>query len=149
MKEFGAEVFDKPAHLFEPQRVINWNMREQRGPTYGEFALVPNPPTQADFYYYLKEDVESAQIVVTDLEGNQLTAINGEKESGLYHASWNLRGRPAGGRAGGGQPAGRPGGGGFGGDPAGRYKITLVVNGEDVMTHYLTVEADPLNPVLP
>jgi len=154
-KEFSAEVFAKDAHLFEPQRTIRWEMVEQRGPTYGEFAWVPNPPSVTNIYYYLKEDSESVQIVITDLAGDEMTAIQGQgelKEKGLHHRTWNMRQRmqrtAGGGQARGGQA--RPGQARGGPVPAGVYKVTLVVDGEEVMTHDLRIVADPiLNPDKP
>jgi len=149
VKEFSDEVFAKASHLFEPQRVVNWSMIERKGPTYGEFAWVENPRSEASIYYYLKEDVDKVRIVITDLEGNEVSATSGDKSSGLHKSTWNLRARRisgAGGRGGGGQ---RPGG--FGStNPAGTYKVMLEVNDEVVMTHNLRVVQDPiLNPDKP
>ncbi len=149
VKEFSDEVFAKASHLFEPQRVVNWAMIERKGPTYGEFAWVENPRSEASIYYYLKEDVDKVRIVITDLEGNEVSATSGDKSSGLHKSTWNLRARRisgASGRGGGGQ---RPGGFG-GGNPAGTYKVMLEVNDEVVMTHTLRVVQDPiLNPDKP
>ena len=38
MKEFKPEVFEKAAHLFEPQAAIKWNRFERRGETLGEMV---------------------------------------------------------------------------------------------------------------
>ena len=150
-KEFSAEVFAKDAHLFEPQRAVKWAMIERRGPTYGEFAWVPNPPSVANIYYYLKEDVESLKIVVTDLSGNEMTTIQipqSGKKKGLHHRTWNMSRRTPR-PAGGGQarvPQARRGGP----VPAGVYRVTLLVNDEEVMTHDLRIVDDPiLNPDKP
>jgi photosystem II stability/assembly factor-like uncharacterized protein len=145
-KEMNAEVLARDAHLFEPQRVINWRTIERRGPTYGEFAWVENPRPQGNLYYYLKEDVDKVELLVKDLEGNQFAAITGAKEKGLHLRSWNLRrARAAGqGGSGAGSVQRRPGGGGGGAAPVGVYRVTLMVNDVEVMTQTLRLEDDPL-----
>jgi len=143
IKEFSNEVFATAAHLFEPQRVVNWAMIERKGPTYGEFAWVENPRSEASIYYYLKDDVDKARIVITDLEGNEVSSLSGDKAAGLHKATWNLRVRRTGG-------AGGQRGGFGGGNPVGTYKVMLEVNDEVVMTHILRVVQDPiLNPDKP
>jgi hypothetical protein len=148
-KEMNPDVLAKEAHLFEPQRAIMWRMIERRGPTYGEFAWVANPPNGAPLYYYIKEDVESVRLIVKDIGGNQIAQINGEPEKGLHMRSWNLRrsaprGQTGGGQGGFGGGGGQRGGQGRGGAlEAGLYRVTLEVNGEEVMTQDLRVENDP------
>jgi hypothetical protein len=139
-KEFSTEAFAKDAHLFEPQRVVKWAMIERRGPSYGEFARATNPPAQAQFYYYLKDKVESAKLVVKDLEGNVLQDSKVKTVAGLHSANWNLRGIQ--------EDAGddqqqfrrrmRPV------VDAGTYVVTLIVNDTEVATHKFQVIDDPI-----
>lgn len=160
-KEFSDKVFAEDAHLFEPQRAIKWRMFEQRGPTYGEFAWVRNPPNTAEIYFYLKDSADSLQIVIKDLAGSDIAIVNGGDdnlegmmEKGLHNWSWNMTRiipRPAGS----GQFGGRGGPGGAGSAQArfrgrsqpvdaGLYKVTLIVNGEEVATHDLRIVDDPI-----
>ena len=135
--QLTPEVLAADAYLFEPQRAVQWNMFERRGPTYGEFARTPNPPVEAPIYYWLKGSVESAQLVVSTLDGRNLAEINGSTGAGLQRVAWNMRaGR--GGFAGGGR------GGAGGGLEPGSYRVTLSVNGSEVATHLLRIEADPM-----
>ncbi len=137
-KEFKLEVFDKDAYLFEPQNVIKWQMLERRGSQYGEFARTPNPPNQANIYYYLKDKTDNVELVIKDLEGKEIQKLTGSGGKGLHSIRWNLRKTPDPEQEG--QRRRR-----FGQEvEAGIYKITLMVDGKEVTTAELEVEDDPL-----
>ncbi|MCK4556091.1 MAG: hypothetical protein KAU47_01140 [Candidatus Aminicenantes bacterium] len=137
-KEFTKEIFEKDAYLFDIQRTIKWNMLERRGPTYGEFARVDNPPTGAMFYYYLKEPAESVRLVVKDLEGNEIQKLNGMAGKGLQKNFWNLRKRAE-------QTEGQQFRRRFASTvEPGEFNVTLVVDGKEVVTKKLRVVQDPL-----
>ncbi len=133
-KEFSAEIFDKDAYLFDIQRTIKWNRFERRGPSYGEFAKVGNPPIGANIYYYLKDEAESVSIVIKDMAGTVLQKARGKKTKGLQKYFWNLRRR-------GESTQGRQRSGSV--VDHGAFRVTLVVNGEDVLTKRLVVVGDP------
>lgn len=137
-KEFTKEVFEKDAYLFDIQRTIKWKMLERRGPTYGEFARVDNPPTGAMFYYYLKEPAKSVRLVVKDLEGNEIQKLNGMAGKGLQKNFWNLRKRAE-------QTEGQQFRRRFASTvEPGEFNVTLVVDGKEVVTKKLRVVQDPL-----
>lgn len=138
-KEFSDEVLGSSAHLFDVQQVVKWAMIEQRGQSYGEFAYAQNPPTQAIFYYYLKDKVDSAVLTVTDLEGTVMQETKLGTDAGLKSATWNLRQRSEPG-AGGQQQFRR----GMSTVDAGTYKVTLTVNGKEVATKKFNVIDDPI-----
>jgi len=145
-KEFKTGTFAEDAHLFEPQRVVAWNMLEQRGSSYGEFAVVPNPPTEASFYYWLKTETEGVKLVVKDIEGRDLITLEGEAApgtQGLHLVTWNGRRQAAAGARGGQFGGGR---GGFGRLTPGTYRVTLMVGDREVATHSFDVIDDPINP---
>jgi len=140
LKEFKEDALAKEAHLFEPQRVVKWNMMERRGETYGEFAYTPNPPVGGYLYYWLKDKADKVKLLIKDLEGNVIQELTGGKAKGLQKVFWNLRKKPEeqdetarrfGRRMG---PM----------VEAGVYKVTLMVNGKEVMTQKLKVEDDPV-----
>jgi photosystem II stability/assembly factor-like uncharacterized protein len=137
-KEFKTEVFEKDVYLFDIQRTIQWNMLERRGPTYGEFARVDNPPVGSNIYYYLKQPAKSAKLVIKDLEGSVVQELNGMTGKGLQRVFWNLRRRS-------GQRQGQQARMRFSRtvDP-GEFNVTLVVDGKDVVTKKLTVVQDPM-----
>ena len=137
-KEFTKEIFEKDAYLFDIQRTIKWNMLERRGPTYGEFAKVDNPPVGAMFYCYLKEPAKSVQLVVKDLEGNEIQKLNGMAGKGLQKNFWNLRKRVE--QAEGQQSRRRL----ASTVEPGEFNVTLVVDGKEVVTKKLRVVQDPL-----
>jgi photosystem II stability/assembly factor-like uncharacterized protein len=138
LKEVKAEVFEKDAYLFDIQRVINWRMLERRGQQYGEFARVTNPPNQAKIYYYLQDKVDQVEIVIQDLEGNEIRKITGLESKGLHQTIWNLRksAPPA-------QPGQRRPRSGQVVD-AGVYKLTLMVDDEEIETKKLEIQEDPI-----
>jgi hypothetical protein len=115
IKEFKPEVFDKAAHLFEPQAAIKWNRFDRRGETLGEMVRAANPPVGATIYYYLKADVQKATITIKDLEGNVVNEFTPTAKKGLQKAFWNLNRQAAPGAAPVG--AGRGGRGAGGGAP--------------------------------
>lgn len=133
-KEFGKEVFSQNAHLFDIQNTVKWNMFERRGPTLGEMAVVDNPPSGANIYYYLKGEAESVQLVIKDLEGNVIQEIIGKKDQGLQKVFWNLRMRTEGQ-----EQRGR----GFSTADAGMYRVTLIVDKNEAATKTLRVVDDP------
>ena len=133
-KEFTAETIDKAACLFDIQRTIKWNRLERRGPSYGEFARVSNPPVGANIYYYLKDAAESVSIVIKDMAGTVLQEARGTKTKGMQKYFWNLRQRPD-------PQQGRQRSGSI--VEEGAYKVSLVVNGEEIQTKTLVVVDDP------
>lgn len=137
-KEFNEETFKKDVYLFDIQKTINWNMLERRGPRYGEFARVTNPPTGATIYYYLKEPAKSVKLVIKDLEGNELQELRGNKGKGINNIFWDLRKRRESADA----SQRRPGRGPVV-DP-GSYKVSLMVDEKEVMVKELEVVKDPI-----
>lgn len=137
-KEMKPELFEKDSFLFDIQSTVKWNMLERRGPTYGEFAKVNNPPVGANIYYYLKEEVKSSKIMIKDLENNVLQEIKGSKKAGLHKTSWNLRKKEdpqeEGGR--------RRSRGAM--VECGRYKVTFTVDEKEISTKELKVIQDPI-----
>jgi len=139
-KEFSPEVFEEEAHLFDVQQTTKWTMLERRGESYGEYAVSPNPPSQAAIYYNLKNDVKSVKLAIKDLEGNLLTEVRGKGDPGLHKAVWNLRGRAA--QSGGNQQQMRRGGASL--VEEGTYKVTLIVDDNEVVTKKFKVVDDPI-----
>jgi len=137
-KEMKPEVFKEAAFLFEPQRAVKWNMLERRGQSYGEFAKADNPPVTADFYYYIGTQAKKVTILVKDLAGDTLREIRGSGDPGLKKLSWNLRKTVS-------QQEGQPRRRGVAPlvDP-GLYKVTLMVDDQEIATKDLKVIDDPI-----
>ncbi len=142
LKEMTAENLAKDAYLFDPEEVVRWNRYIQAGEQYGEFAKVDNPAVGATLYYYLRTEGKAVKLVVKDLEGTLIQEIAGASKKGLQKTAWNLAKRVEPG-----QPAGGPGGmrrRGANLVDYGTYKVTLNVDGKDVVTKTIKVSPDPL-----
>jgi len=137
-KEFKKEILEKESYLFDIQRTIKWNMMDRRGPRYGEFARVNNPPVGSSIYYYLKNPAKSVSIVIKDLEGNEIQKINGKPGKGIQRVFWDLRKRsePREDQ----QPRQRM----AATVEPGLYKVALIVDGKEVMSKKLEVVQDPI-----
>jgi photosystem II stability/assembly factor-like uncharacterized protein len=136
-REFKKDIFQKTAHLFEPQRVVKWALIERRGQSYGAFARTPNPPVEASIYYWLKEDTKNVRILFKDLEGNVLHEAGGQGKKGLHKVTWNLRKKADTSR---GRRYGRSG-------PmveAGTFKVCLMIGEDPAATQSLKIVDDPI-----
>ena len=133
-KEFSTETFSKEAYLFDIQRTIKWNRLERRGPSYGEFARVDNPAVGANIYYYLKDEAESVSIVIKDMAGAVIQEVSSKKAQGIQKYFWNLRKKSV-------PQQGRQRSGSL--VDHGAFQVSLVVNGEEVLTKMLVVVEDP------
>jgi hypothetical protein len=143
LKEFKAENFQKDAYLFDIKDVTRWNRMERRGETLGELAKVDNPAVGAPMYYFLKAEAKAVKLIVKDLEGTVIQEVTGSSKKGLQKAVWTLS-RKADPNAP--QPAGMGGRGGRGGGMQaenGVYKVTLNVDGKDVLTKKVALLPDP------
>ena len=137
-KEMKPEIFEKDAYLFDMQRAIKWQMLERRGQRYGEFALVSNPPTGANIYYFIKEKVKTVKLLVKDLAGTELISIKGRSSAGLHKASWNLRKKAPE------EDSGQRRRGRASLVDPGVYKVTIVVDDKELATKDLKVIKDPI-----
>ena len=115
MKEFKPEVFEKAAHLFQPQAAVKWNRFERRGETLGEMVRAINPPIGATIYYYLKADAQKVTVTIKDLEGTTVNEFTPTAKKGLQKAFWNLNRQAPPGAA----PVGAGRGGRGGAEPGG------------------------------
>jgi photosystem II stability/assembly factor-like uncharacterized protein len=145
-KEFSQETFDRDAHLFEPQRVIKWNMLERRGQTYGEFAKTLNPPNGANLYYWLKGEAKGVKILIRDASGRTVQELNASGKSGLNKIFWNLRVRPPQEDAAGTPGQARMGAFGAPTAEAGRYTVALMIGDTEAGSAELQVMEDPERP---
>jgi hypothetical protein len=132
-RELTSEVLNKPNHLFTVQDIVKWNMVERRGQRYGEFARVTNPPLGGHIYYYLKEDFDSAKLLIRDAAGELVQEMALKSKPGLHKAFWNLREK--------GEEDSRRRSGAVVGP--GTYQVIFQVNEEEVMRQTLSVKPDP------
>ncbi|MGH9311295.1 MAG: hypothetical protein ACRD1U_18100, partial [Vicinamibacterales bacterium] len=117
-----------------------------------------NPPRGTAISYWLKSAVtEEVRIVISDVSGREVRALDGPQEAGLHRVQWDIalgggRGRGGRGGAGGGQAqgtrgTGARGRGGFGGltVPPGTYLVKVMVGDKVIGQKTATVEMDSLH----
>lgn len=92
-----------------------------------------------NIYYYLKNKASKLTLVIKDVEGEVVQEINGSVSPGLQKAFWGLNRRST-------QAPGQFGFGRMGArlvEP-GLYKLSLMVDGREVMSRTIRVNPDPL-----
>lgn len=151
----SAEAFRADAFLFDFGRpVMQFNPANDRGFVTDKPFRGKNPTFGAPISYYLKGDVDSANVAlrIRDGAGNVVRTLAGDDlrnatKAGINRVHWDLRYQPLPAA----QTAGQGGGGGgpFGGAAnngpfvlPGEYRVTLVVNNRDVATKPVRVIGD-------
>jgi photosystem II stability/assembly factor-like uncharacterized protein len=132
LQELSTEVLAKPFHLFAVEPRPYYGFR-----ALGNFHLfghryieVPNEPDGLTIHYYLRAaQTGGAALTVSDITGKDVAQLKGPSNAGLNRVLWNMRAGTGGG-------GGRGGGGRGGGPPlpAGSYRITVSVGGEQQST---------------
>jgi hypothetical protein len=129
-----SESLAKPFHLFEVEPRTPYQFR-----ALGNFHLfgskyieVPNEPDALTITYYLRAPFDGGSVgTITDISGERIAQLKGPANAGINRVLWNMRSgsSPGGGRGGGGR-------GGVGGPlmPAGDYRITVDVGGQQQTT---------------
>jgi hypothetical protein len=101
-----------------------------------KYIEAPNEPEAIAINYYVRDKQDGgANIAVSDIRGAQIAVLKGPSESGLNRVYWNMRpgsGQAGGGRGGFGAGSGQGGGRGGGAPllPAGEYRISVEVGGQ-------------------
>ncbi len=96
LQELSAEVFDKPAHLFdiEPRPRYGFGVQGMNYNLFGDKYLeVPNEPDALVVNYYLKADAAVApRITVAEPGGRVLRQVQGPARAGLNRVTVSLAG---------------------------------------------------------
>ena len=90
---------------------------------------MPNEPDAIVINYYLRAKYDAgARVTIADIKGTEIAQLKGPSEAGINRVQWNMRPGSA--------PAGGRGGRGGGGPtlPAGEYRITVDVAGQQQTT---------------
>jgi photosystem II stability/assembly factor-like uncharacterized protein len=133
VQELFADVLAKPFHLFavEPRTAYGFRALGNYQLFGHKYIEVPNEPDALTINYFLRAKADTgARVTISDIKGDQIAQLKGPSEAGLNRVLWNMRpgsGPPAAGRGG---PGGGRGGGGGPLLPAGDYKITVDVAGQ-------------------
>jgi photosystem II stability/assembly factor-like uncharacterized protein len=137
LQGLSSEVLTKPFHLFpvEPRAPYGFRALGNFHLFGSKYIEVPNEPDALTITYFLRAAFEGgANVTITDIAGERVAQLKGPSAAGINRVQWNMRRgspSPAEGRGGGG--GGR---GGFGGPlmPAGDYRITVDVAGQQQST---------------
>jgi photosystem II stability/assembly factor-like uncharacterized protein len=159
----AAEAMKTSAHLFDIPPAVQFNPSNDYASYPGDRRFWgQNPEFGAAISYYLKDAAKDIRLTIRAAGGTVVREMSGDdltraRSAGLNRVYWDLRHQPLEpprGRSG--QRAGGPGGGGFGGGGAGgggspgpfvlpgEYRVTLTVDGQEVASHPVLVQGDPL-----
>jgi photosystem II stability/assembly factor-like uncharacterized protein len=155
-----AEASKAAAYLFDVRAATYFNQANDRGFVTDKPFFGKNPAYGALITYYLANEAKDVALRIRDAAGLQVREIAGNdlrnfRKAGLNRFNWDLRHQPLAPVPGlGGGPGGGGGGGGFGGGGnngpnvlPGEYRVTLVVDGKDISTKSVRVNADPDMPI--
>jgi len=132
LRRLTPKMLNSEVALLKPADKIRWRRASRRGGTNRRF-VGENPGNSVQLWYTLPEDVENASLRIDDIAGEKIAELKGVAKAGLQVVPWNLtrtrrqRGRPT-------------------AVPNGDYRITLVIDGEDVAKQILAVKQDPTLP---
>jgi photosystem II stability/assembly factor-like uncharacterized protein len=147
----AAEARRAEAFLFDMRPAMQYNLANDRGFVTDKPFRGKNPDYGVPISFYLRNEAKQVALRIRDASGNQIREITGNdlrnaRRAGINRVNWDLRHQPL-------PPAatpdqgGRGGGGGGGGNNGpnvlpGEYRVTLVVDGKDVATKPVRVNAD-------
>jgi photosystem II stability/assembly factor-like uncharacterized protein len=131
LQTLSASTLAKPFYLFPVEPRTPYQFRALGNfHLYGDkYVEVPNEADALVIAYYLRDTREGgARVVVANIAGEQVAVLKGPSQAGLNRTTWNMR------------RGGTEAGGGFGRGggaplmPAGDYRITVSVGGEELQT---------------
>ena len=131
LQELSASVIAKPFHVFavEPRAAYGFRALGNFHLFGNAYIEVPNEPEALVINYYVRAKHDAgARVTIVDIKGAEVAQLKGPSEAGLNRVLWNMR-------AGSTPTAGRGGRGGGGPTlPAGDYRITVDVGGQQETT---------------
>jgi photosystem II stability/assembly factor-like uncharacterized protein len=150
IRQFTSEKVKSGNQLYKPNEVVRWRRMPSAGSSGTRRFVGENPGTDAQLFYSLSRDVQSAELEIRDITGRRVALLAGGNRTGLQKVTWDMRiiagtTPPAttatGGRGGFGGGGGRFGGGRVG---SGTYQVSLVIDGTVVATESLKISEDPV-----
>lgn len=146
LQQFTPEVAAGGPYLFEPRPAVQWLTNPQEGTSLGGSKVfrAPNPPAGTAIAYYLPRSLgrQPVTLTITTTQGEPVRTLTGPGDAGIHRVQWNLRGNPptpAGGGAGGQQPAGAQAQQGAL-VPPGTYLVKMSVDGKEMIRSVVVLE---------
>ncbi len=149
LRQFTSEKMKSGNQLYKPNEVIRWRRMPEAGSSGTRRYVGENPGTDAQLFYSLSRDVQSAELEIRDITGRRVALLSGGNRTGLQKVTWDMRitagatppaASGAAGRGGFGGGGGRFGGGRV---ASGLYQVSLVIDGTVVATESLKISEDP------
>lgn len=157
IQQLTPAVLASGAHLFAPRAAYRFRPITAPSTTYDDPTTGENPEYGASINYWLKAPAARApRVVIADAQGTTVVTLTGSNRAGLNRVHWDLRGEPSAevrlytapmyaphlqpgpeGRVAPGTPRVSLL------MPAGRYTVTLQVDGQPPQSHPLEVRKDP------
>lgn len=100
LQELTPQVLEATAHLFKVKPATLFTYRGSRAGFGSKNFAAANPPFGAVIHYYLKYPLTGpVTIHITDVLGNKVADLKGNKDPGLHEVIWGLRQDRGAGRA--------------------------------------------------
>ena len=130
LQELSAPVIEKPFHVFavEPRAAYGFRALGNFHLFGNAYIEVPNEPEALVINYYVRAKHDAGALVtIADIKGTEIAQLKGPSKAGLNRVLWNMRA---------GSTPTAVGGRGAGGPtlPAGDYRITVDVGGQQETT---------------
>ena len=96
LEQLSDTVAGKRAHFFKPTPAYAYSQRTTQEWNGNKIFVADNPPFGATLEYRLASPApnDSAQIVITDIEGKVVRRMTGTAIPGMNRVTWDLRGTP-------------------------------------------------------
>ena len=98
LEQMADSVFAAGAYLFQPTTAFEYGEAPGADIEPGHKVFeAQSPPDGATISYRLASGKrgDTVKVVITDVNGDTLSTINGPATAGLHHVTWNLRGKAA------------------------------------------------------
>ncbi len=137
LRQLSAESIAAKVSLYQPQPAVKWRSQPRRGSAGTRQFTGSLPSSGATITYSLAKDAGSVYVTVTDIEGQVVRELEGDRKAGLHSVNWDLRQvKPTRGSS---AAQGSRRGGTV---ASGKYLVTLFVDDQQ-FKKVLTVEDDP------
>jgi photosystem II stability/assembly factor-like uncharacterized protein len=92
LQEMNKEVLSRDVHLFAIEPKVRWIYKRRENPYGHRQFQVSNETYGVVINYYLKDTAEEkVPVLIKDIGGNELAALEGSGEKGLNRVVWDMR----------------------------------------------------------
>ncbi len=91
LRQFTSEKVKSGNQLYKPNEVIRWRRMPSAGSSGTRRYVGENPGTDAQLFYSLSRDVQSAELEIRDITGRRVALLAGGNRTGLQKVIWDMR----------------------------------------------------------